>query len=104
MSEAGTAFAIPAQTSYLAQAPGLDVERGKEAESRVEQWRAEDRLPFPEFDAQEREAMTDVLDYPPQGSPGYSLRQNPSGGREDEPPERRSDSSWLRPRRKRPNP
>ena len=33
--------------------------------------RSRGRLPFPEFDAEARGRMEDVLDYPPRGSPDY---------------------------------
>jgi hypothetical protein len=53
---------------YRAPDKGLDVDRGRKAEAEVEQWRASGKLPFPEFEAKERERLEDVLDFPPKGS------------------------------------
>lgn len=74
VKDAGTGFAIPAQTAYLGRDRGIDVERGEQAEREVESWRAEGQLPFPEFDEGPREALQDVLDYPPRGSPDFAPR------------------------------
>jgi MscS family membrane protein len=68
---AGSGFAFPSQTSYLAHDSGLDDERSKEARAEVEQWRAGSKLPFPEFEEDQRQRITDVLDYPPAGSPRH---------------------------------
>ena len=67
---AGSGFAFPSQTNYLRRDRGVDVERGKQAERQVESWRSDGNLPFPEFEAAERERLKGVLDYPPEGSPG----------------------------------
>jgi MscS family membrane protein len=71
---AGSGFAFPSQTAYLAQDSGLDDQRVSEAVAEVEQWRAGGKLPFPEFADQQRAQIEDVLDYPPEGSPGYQPR------------------------------
>jgi MscS family membrane protein len=71
VNEAGTGFAFPSQTIYLGRDTGLDSERRREAEMRVQEWRSKGQLPFPEFDESLREAQKDVLDYPPKGSPDY---------------------------------
>jgi MscS family membrane protein len=76
IKEAGSGFAYPSQTTYLTRDPGLDKERREEAETEVGHRRQNRKLPFPEFDEEEREQLEDILDYPPKGSPGY------------EPPER----------------
>lgn len=68
VTEAGTSFAFPSSVEYHARDTGLDVERGRKAETEVETWRASGKLPFPEFGAEERESLEDVLDYPPKGS------------------------------------
>jgi MscS family membrane protein len=72
--EAGTGFAFPSQTAYLAQDDGLNAERGREAEAEVGGWRASGRLPFPEFAGEEREQLQNTLDWPPQGSPDHQAR------------------------------
>ena len=74
VSEAGSGFAFPSQTAYLARDTGLDAERTATAESRVSQQRAVGKLPFPEFEEEERDRLEDILDYPPKGSHGYQPR------------------------------
>jgi len=74
VKEAGTGFAFPSQTAYLGRDAGLDAERGREAETQVQEWRSRGQLPFPEFDEGVRGEKEDVLDYPPQGSPEYKPR------------------------------
>jgi MscS family membrane protein len=69
IKEAGTGFAFPSQTTYLGRDTGLDAGRGREAETRVAEWRSEGQLPFPEFDESEREAREDILDYHPKDHP-----------------------------------
>jgi MscS family membrane protein len=69
--DAGTAFAFPSRTVYFGRDPGVDVARGELSEAEVRQWRAESRLPFPEFDFAERAEMADTLAFPPEGSPDY---------------------------------
>jgi MscS family membrane protein len=79
INAAGSGFAFPSQTSYLARDRELDDERISEAVAQVEQWRAGGKLPFPEFDDQQREQIEDVLDYPPAGSPGHQPRTSRPG-------------------------
>jgi len=74
IKEAGSGFAFPSQTAYIARDTGLDEERGAQAESEIETLRASGTLPFPEFDVEQREKLNDVLDYPPAGSPDYRPR------------------------------
>jgi len=76
VSEAGSSFAFPSQTAYLARDGGLDPDSSAAAESRVGEWRTQNKLPFPEFADEEREQMKDSLDYPPKGS---SQRPTKSG-------------------------
>jgi len=71
VQQAGSGFAFPSQTAYLARDSGVDAKRRSAAEAEVERWRARGRLPFPEFDEEERRRIDNVLDYPPKGSPGY---------------------------------
>ena len=93
--DAGTAFAVPAQTAYLTQDTALDAERRHEAEARVEQWRAEDRLPFPEFAPEERRHLTDVIEYPPPGSHDYRPPSDPGAAPPESPAPGRRRPSWL---------
>jgi MscS family membrane protein len=74
VNEAGTGFAFPSQTAYLARDAGLDAERGKAAERDVQRRRATGKLPFPEFEEEERDRLENILDYPPKGSPDYTPR------------------------------
>ncbi len=76
VSEAGTGFAFPSRTAYLARDGGLDAERTGQAEAAVGRWRREGRLPFPEPAAAQREALADRLDYPPTGSPDHEPRSS----------------------------
>jgi MscS family membrane protein len=71
---AGSGFAFPSQTAYLARDTGLDDQRRGEAETEVEHLRFTGKLPFPEFDEEERDQLEDILDYPPKGSPDYKPR------------------------------
>ena len=74
VKEAGTSFAFPSQTAYFGRDAGLDAERGQEAETQVQEWRSKGQLPFPEFDEGVRGEKEDILDYPPEGTPGYKPR------------------------------
>jgi MscS family membrane protein len=87
VSEGGTGFAFPSQTTYLGRDSGLDDERGRASEERVREWRSSGKLPFPEFDEGARRRMADTLDYPPEGSPWFRPREGPS----DPTAERASD-------------
>jgi MscS family membrane protein len=87
VTEAGTGFAFPSQTTYLGRDGGVDVERGREAEAKVEDWREHNRLPFPEFDPVTRSKMEDTLDYPPRGAFDHQYR---TGFLDDPPPEPQS--------------
>jgi MscS family membrane protein len=74
VAEAGTGFAFPSQTAYLAKDAGLDAQRGEDAANQVGFWRARGKLPFPEFEEEERGRLENLLDYPPKGSPDYHPR------------------------------
>ena len=74
VQKAGSGFAFPSQTTYLARDSGLDAERTDKAETEVKHRRFTGKLPFPEFEGEERERLEDSLDYPPKGSPHYGPR------------------------------
>ena len=80
VADAGTGFAFPSQTTYLSRDAGLDKERGRQAEARVQAWRSEGQLPFPEFSEEQQQEKRNVLDYPPVGSPDYTPRADSSKG------------------------
>jgi MscS family membrane protein len=68
VKESGTGFAFPSQTLYLGRDSGLDAEQVRRAESEVQAWRQENRLPFPAFSPDALEQMDDTLDWPPKGA------------------------------------
>ena len=76
VDEAGSGFAFPSQTAYLARDAGVDDDKKATAENSISQQRAVGKLPFPEFDEEDRDMLEDILDYPPKGTSGY---QSPSG-------------------------
>ncbi len=69
VAEAGTGFAFPSTTAYLARDGGLDEENGRAAAAQVQAWRESGSLPFPEFAKETKEALAGSLSYPPAGSP-----------------------------------
>jgi MscS family membrane protein len=71
IEEAGTGFALPSQTTYFARDPGLDAERGEQAEARVEAWRESGMLPFPNRSADQIEQIENTIEFPAKGSVGY---------------------------------
>lgn len=75
IAEAGTGFAFPSQTTYLARDQGLDGERAAKAEAEVDEWREKNQLPFPDFDPGLRWEMEDILDYPQRGAYNYKFRK-----------------------------
>ena len=68
IQQAGSGFAFPSNTTYLARDTGIDEENLGKAEAMVSRWRDEDRLPFPDIEASFRAELEDSLDYPPKGS------------------------------------
>jgi MscS family membrane protein len=75
VSDAGAGFAFPSQTLYLGRDPEPDEAKAKEAEERVNRWREEKQLPFPDFAPAEISEFRDSLPYPP---PDSALN-NPKG-------------------------
>ena len=68
IAASGTGFAFPSQTLYFARDKGLDPDKSAAAMAEVQQWRAAQKLPFPDFDIEFRKTHRDTLDYPPNGS------------------------------------
>jgi MscS family membrane protein len=64
----GTAFAFPSQTLYMARDTGVDAAGTRASEERIRALRSQGKLPFPDFPPQEERALSDRLDYPPEGS------------------------------------
>jgi MscS family membrane protein len=70
VKQAGTGFALPSRTLYFTRDDGLDAEGRKSAEKHVREWASAQTLPFPpDFTEEFRRKITDILDYPPEGSP-----------------------------------
>lgn len=60
----GTRIAMPSQTSYVARDSGLDAEKSQAAIARVQRWRQDRELPFPNFAPERIAAMQNSLEYP----------------------------------------
>ncbi len=65
---AGTSFAFPSQTVYLARDTGLNKEKAELASRQVQKWRESSQLPFPDFPPEEISEISDSLPYPQPGS------------------------------------
>jgi MscS family membrane protein len=65
---AGTGFAFPSSTTYLAQDDGLDADRAGEAEAAVQKWREASELCLPGFPQERIRELKGSLPYPPEGS------------------------------------
>ncbi len=65
----GTGFAFPSMVNYLARDTGIDAEKRATVEETIQQLREQNRLPFPEFDEDERQGMFNQRAYPAAGSP-----------------------------------
>lgn len=66
--ESGTNFALPSQTLYLGRDSGLEKEKTEVSVKKVEQWRQEKQLPFPDFAPEEISAFRGSIEYPPNES------------------------------------
>jgi MscS family membrane protein len=69
IAAAGTGFAFPSQTTYLARDSGNDEERTRAAEERVAEMRAKGELMFPDFTPEHVARVERKLAYPPEGAP-----------------------------------
>jgi MscS family membrane protein len=78
VEEAGTGFAFPSQTLYMARDSAPSTERAEEVAAEVGAWRADSRLPFPEFAEEERARLSDTLPFPPEGSPHHHPAEGPA--------------------------
>jgi MscS family membrane protein len=68
ITEAGTGFAFPSRTAYLARDHGMDAERTEAVEAEVEAWRTSGALPFPGLAPDRVVTLDGSLDFPPEGS------------------------------------
>jgi MscS family membrane protein len=64
VDQSGTGFAFPSQTLYLSRDAGLNKEKASTAEHQVEQWRDQNKLPFPDFAPEDKSAFRDTIVYP----------------------------------------
>jgi MscS family membrane protein len=75
VEKSGSGFAFPSQTLYLSRDPGLDKERTAVAERQVQQWRDENKLPFPDFAPEDKAALRGSIEYPvPESAVGRNQR------------------------------
>ncbi len=72
IEQSGTGLAFPSQTLYFSRDGGLHTEKTEVAEAQVRQWRAEGRLPFPNFSTEQTPRMRGTTADSPPGSPDSS--------------------------------
>jgi MscS family membrane protein len=85
IEEAGTQFAFPSTVHYHAEDKPLDQRRVDAAEQQVAAWRAEEQLPFPDYDWPDKAEFSNTLDYPPVGSVLSDYDRDPLFPREPRP-------------------
>ncbi|MEH6515771.1 MAG: mechanosensitive ion channel family protein [Halioglobus sp.] len=67
---AGAIFSGPGQVLQLREFKQASDEEMAKISAMLQDWREQDKLPFPDHSAADKEAFRASLDYPPQGSPG----------------------------------
>ena len=72
---AGTSFAYPSRTLYVASNDSPDARKTAAAENTVNDWRGHNEFPFPDFSEKTRRQMENTLTYPPEGSPDRGVGQ-----------------------------
>jgi MscS family membrane protein len=60
----GTSVALSAQTTYFVKDRGLNPDKGQEAINRVQDWRKNNQLPFPDFPRESIAQISDKMEYP----------------------------------------
>jgi MscS family membrane protein len=83
IEQSGTGLAFPSQTLYFTRDGGLDTEKTEVAEAQVRQWRAEGRLPFPNFSTEETRQMHETVADPRPGSRDSSDGKSEADAKED---------------------
>jgi MscS family membrane protein len=68
VDEAGTGFAFPSSTTYVAHDDGIDDDKGRRAEARVAEWRTQGALYLPGFPDDAIRELEASLPWPPKGS------------------------------------
>jgi MscS family membrane protein len=66
---AGASFTGPGQLVHLHEVSPTSEEQQAELEQALNDMRDQERLPFPDYSAAEREELRNTVDYPPKGSP-----------------------------------
>jgi MscS family membrane protein len=69
VTEAGSGFAVPSQTTYIETGMGIDADRARAAEACVGEWREKQELYLPRFPEPKIAELRGSLPYPPEGSP-----------------------------------
>ena len=64
VEKSGSGFAYPSQTVYFSRDSGLDKEKASAAEQQVQQWRDQQKLPFPDFAPADKSAFRGSIAYP----------------------------------------
>ena len=72
IEQAGASIAFPSQTLYLGRDRGSDDGKAQAAEARVQAWRDEGSLPFPNFSAEQTGQIRGSIAFPPPGSTAAS--------------------------------
>jgi MscS family membrane protein len=67
---AGAIFSGPGQVLQLREFKQASDEEMAQISAMLQEWREQDKLPFPDHSAAEKDAFRASLDYPPKGSPG----------------------------------
>ena len=70
VADAGTGFAFPSTTTYVAKDDGLDDDRSRAAEAAVARWRDDGELYVPSFPEEQVRKLSRTLPWPPDGAPG----------------------------------
>jgi MscS family membrane protein len=68
VAAAGSSVAFPSQTTYVEQGSGLDPDRTRAAEARVQAWRARGELYLPRLPPEKIAEIDNTLPYPADGS------------------------------------
>jgi MscS family membrane protein len=64
VQQSGCGFAAPSQTIYISRDSGLHQEKTQAAEQQVQQWRDQNKLPFPDFAPADKAAFRGSIVYP----------------------------------------
>jgi len=68
VQQSGASFTGPGQSMQLRDLAEASPEQLAQIDTTLQQWREQDRLPFPNFSETEIESFKDTLDWPPKGS------------------------------------